>query len=151
MLALGFGLHLGRRQILWRHRALVAAPWILAISAALTVGGYLWYNLTFVQHQGRYLFPALIPLSLAGGVALSELSRPRAARGAAMILIGAGIVCLVVGALYLAAFSIAAALIIHANSALAPRHRWALSAAVILGLATLAISCLAFFIVPALS
>ena len=31
----------------------------------LTLGGYLYYNLTFVQHQGRYLFPALIPIGLA--------------------------------------------------------------------------------------
>ena len=32
---------------------------------ALTLGGYLYYNLTFVQQQGRYLFPALIPIGLA--------------------------------------------------------------------------------------
>jgi hypothetical protein len=31
----------------------------------LTLAGYLYYNLTFVQHQGRYLFPALIPIGLA--------------------------------------------------------------------------------------
>ena len=30
----------------------------------LTFGGLLYYNFTFVQHQGRYLFPALIPLDL---------------------------------------------------------------------------------------
>ncbi len=38
---------------------------ILALLFVLTVLGYLWYNLTFVQHQGRYLFPALIPIGLA--------------------------------------------------------------------------------------
>ena len=37
---------------------------ILALWFVLTVGGYLYYNLTFVQHQGRYLFPALIPIGL---------------------------------------------------------------------------------------
>jgi hypothetical protein len=31
----------------------------------MTVFGYLYYNVTFVQHQGRYLFPALIPIGLA--------------------------------------------------------------------------------------
>ena len=31
----------------------------------MTAGGFLWYNLTFVQHQGRYLLPALLPLALA--------------------------------------------------------------------------------------
>jgi hypothetical protein len=38
---------------------------ILILLFVLTVGGYLYYNLTFVQHQGRYLFPALIPIGLA--------------------------------------------------------------------------------------
>jgi 4-amino-4-deoxy-L-arabinose transferase-like glycosyltransferase len=38
---------------------------LLSLWVALTVGGYLYYNVTFVQHQGRYLFPALIPIGLA--------------------------------------------------------------------------------------
>ena len=38
---------------------------LLSLWFALTVGGYVYYNLTFVQHQGRYLFPALIPIGLA--------------------------------------------------------------------------------------
>ena len=38
---------------------------LLTLLLLLTVGGYLYYNLTFVQHQGRYLFPALIPIGLA--------------------------------------------------------------------------------------
>jgi hypothetical protein len=37
----------------------------LTLLFALTVFGYLYYNVTFVQHQGRYLFPALIPIGLA--------------------------------------------------------------------------------------
>ena len=36
----------------------------LTLWFALTFGGYVYYNLTFVQHQGRYLFPALIPIGL---------------------------------------------------------------------------------------
>lgn len=43
---------------------------LLTLSATLTVLSYLWYNLTFVQHQGRYLFPALVPLTLAGALGL---------------------------------------------------------------------------------
>ncbi len=35
---------------------------VLAASTLLTVASYLWYNIQYVQHQGRYLFPALIPL-----------------------------------------------------------------------------------------
>ncbi len=33
---------------------------LLAISALLTLLTYAWYNTQFVQHQGRYLFTALI-------------------------------------------------------------------------------------------
>jgi 4-amino-4-deoxy-L-arabinose transferase-like glycosyltransferase len=40
--------------------------WILVLSSTLllTVGLHIVYNLTFVQHQGRYLFPALIPIAV---------------------------------------------------------------------------------------
>ena len=48
---------------------------------ALTIGlmalGYGWYNLTFVQFQGRYLFPALIPLSLFFSLGLAEAFKAR--------------------------------------------------------------------------
>jgi 4-amino-4-deoxy-L-arabinose transferase-like glycosyltransferase len=37
----------------------------LSLWVVLAAGGYLYYNVTFVQHQGRYLFPALIPIGLA--------------------------------------------------------------------------------------
>lgn len=46
---------------------------LLALSALLTLLSYLWYNLTFVQHQGRYLFPALIPIGLAFALGLREV------------------------------------------------------------------------------
>jgi hypothetical protein len=38
----------------------------------LTFGGLLYYNFTFVQHQGRYLFPALIPLGLLFTLGLDQ-------------------------------------------------------------------------------
>ena len=41
------------------------AATILVVWFVLTVSGYVYYNVTFVQHQGRYLFPALIPIGLA--------------------------------------------------------------------------------------
>lgn len=43
---------------------------ILALLTLFTVVLYVGYNLTFVQHQGRYLFPALIPLMLGTAVGL---------------------------------------------------------------------------------
>ena len=36
--------------------------WIFAAATLATVFGYGYYNLTFVQFQGRYLYPALIPV-----------------------------------------------------------------------------------------
>lgn len=48
---------------------------LLLLSGLLTLALYLYYNLTYVQHQGRYLFPALIPIGLAAAVGLSGWGR----------------------------------------------------------------------------
>jgi hypothetical protein len=53
---------------------------ILAGVAVLTFGLHIGYNLTFVQHQGRYLFPALIPIGLGMAVGLGVWLRPFARR-----------------------------------------------------------------------
>jgi 4-amino-4-deoxy-L-arabinose transferase-like glycosyltransferase len=37
---------------------------VLGLTFLLTLGLHVTYNLTFVQHQGRYLFPALIPIAI---------------------------------------------------------------------------------------
>jgi hypothetical protein len=47
---------------IWRaakHSRRAYQMMLLAAWGVLTVGGFLWYNLQYVQHQGRYLFPAL--------------------------------------------------------------------------------------------
>ncbi len=59
---------------------------LLALSALLTLLTFVGYNLGFWQPQGRYLFPALGPLSLGFALALRELLRPRTARGLLMAL-----------------------------------------------------------------
>lgn len=43
---------------------------ILALLTFFTVALHVGYNLTFVQHQGRYLFPALIPLAMGTALGL---------------------------------------------------------------------------------
>lgn len=43
---------------------------ILWLVVLLTLGIHVGYNITFVQHQGRYLFPALIPISLGFSLGL---------------------------------------------------------------------------------
>ena len=42
----------------------IGALLLLALSMVLTMTSFLGYNLKFVQHQGRYLFPALAPIGL---------------------------------------------------------------------------------------
>jgi hypothetical protein len=42
----------------------------------LTAGVYVFYNVQFVQHQGRYFFPALIPIATGFAVGLSLWSKP---------------------------------------------------------------------------
>ena len=37
---------------------------VLGLTFLLTLALHIFYNLTFVQHQGRYLFPALIPMAV---------------------------------------------------------------------------------------
>lgn len=53
---------------------------LLATSTLLTFLVYAWYNAQFVQHQGRYLFTALIPIALAFGVGWETVLRPRVGR-----------------------------------------------------------------------
>lgn len=60
---------------------------LLAGLVVLTLTSYLWYNLTFVQHQGRYLFPALIPIGLGVTVGLRRVFQPDGARLAAALLL----------------------------------------------------------------
>lgn len=54
---------------------------------------YLGYNLTFLQHQGRYLFPALISIGVAAALGLSKLAGllPQRTRVWAMTLFFAGL------------------------------------------------------------
>lgn len=52
---------------------------VLLGTVALALGVHVVYNLTFVQHQGRYLFPALIPLAFGVAVGLDAWIRPFAA------------------------------------------------------------------------
>ncbi len=92
--AIGFGMWVAR---VWPRRATFPAwQWIaaglLALSALLTLASYLWYNTQFVQHQGRYLFPALLPIGLAAALGWGELSRrERALPAAALLLAGAAL------------------------------------------------------------
>ncbi len=84
------------REIAPSERAGLA---LCAASTLLGVASLVWYNLTFVQHQGRYLFPALIPIAAFLALGWHALTRRRwrlAVAGlllvAALALTGRGIV-----------------------------------------------------------
>jgi 4-amino-4-deoxy-L-arabinose transferase-like glycosyltransferase len=57
-----------------------AALLILGGTLAMSLLVYLSYNVTFVQHQGRYLFSALVPIGIGVAVAWAALIRPLARR-----------------------------------------------------------------------
>lgn len=50
---------------------------LLVLALLLVAGGMVWYNLHFIQPQGRYLFPALLSLAVFFSLGLRELFRPR--------------------------------------------------------------------------
>ncbi len=58
----------------WKGAQIVAAPMLFTVMA------YGWYNIQFVQHQGRYLFTALIPIAIGFCLGWEEAVTPRTAR-----------------------------------------------------------------------
>ncbi len=63
----GIVLAVKRRDQLFIRPEQVDGGWILLLAAGLVVLAFLYYNLTYYQVQGRYLFPGLLPI--AAGVA----------------------------------------------------------------------------------
>ena len=49
---------------------------VLGLTFLLTLALHVFYNLMFVQHQGRYLFPALIPIAVGFTAGLGYWLRP---------------------------------------------------------------------------
>lgn len=58
------------------HRQRRLQALVLGLTFALTVALHVFYNLTFVQHQGRYLYPALIPIAIGFVAGLRYWLRP---------------------------------------------------------------------------
>ncbi len=53
--------------------------WVLGLFGVMVLAvlaSFAWYNLKFVQHQGRYLFWGLLPISAFVGLAWRELMQP---------------------------------------------------------------------------
>ncbi len=60
---------------------------LLGLLAGGTLASYIWYNLDFVQHQGRYLFPALVSWSLAASLGWDQGTRPQTAGRLGLVLL----------------------------------------------------------------
>ena len=54
------------------HSPLTTPHFMLFLLLGLTISMHVFYNFTFVQHQGRYLFPALIPIGIGTAVSLTS-------------------------------------------------------------------------------
>ena len=124
---------------------------LLAFSVLLTCCGYLWYNLKFVQHQGRYLFPALIPIALGATIGWEQLATRPATRSTAVIAAIGVIVAAAFGYRFLAAVSLGSAGALWLFGYLPARFRWLVPAAVISAFWALGIAALFFYIIPALA
>ena len=65
---------LGLALYAWGHRGWPRpAFWLLGLVIGLALAGLVGYNLKFVQHQARYVFPALVPLALLFCLGLREV------------------------------------------------------------------------------
>ena len=131
-----------------------AAVGLAVFWTVVTFTAYLWYNTKFVQHQGRYLFGALIPIGILFALGLEGLLKGKADRIMAMLLGASVVVHLGVGVLAgsFNRFAIVISLAGLLYFLLRPRlPRWTSevsTVAVYVGLALLDVVCLWAFIVP---
>jgi 4-amino-4-deoxy-L-arabinose transferase-like glycosyltransferase len=130
---------------------------LLGTSALITLAMFLGYNLTFVQHQGRYLFPALPILALGAALGLEQLLERRLAVGTALLLLIAlitlGVVGLVRGDLPLWPMAMVGATMVALPAAAFVPERWhpVLAAGLLAAFVALDLWCLFGFIVPILA
>jgi hypothetical protein len=134
----------GRRQ--W------AAGSLLLASGGLTLASYAWYNTQFLQHQGRYLFTALVPISLAVALGWREALRRERALLLAALLLSAAAILRLAGLLpnWPLLMLIAAAFAFAARRFLPARWDPAIQAVAYLLLIPLDLACLFLFVVPQL-
>jgi 4-amino-4-deoxy-L-arabinose transferase-like glycosyltransferase len=89
---------------MWRSREKlrrwqVVAGWLLVMLGLFSVASYLWYNMQFVQHQGRYLFTALVPISVAVALGWREVLRRARALPLAVLLLVVAVILMLTGLL----------------------------------------------------
>lgn len=132
--------------------------WILLGAAALiTVTMLVGYNLTFVQHQGRYLFPALPAMALGAALGWRRLAGRQLAVGTALVLLVMVVALAAIGLIrgdlpaWPMAMLGAAALGLFALAFVPPKWHGVVVAGGLLAMASLDLWCLFGFIVPMLT
>jgi 4-amino-4-deoxy-L-arabinose transferase-like glycosyltransferase len=129
---------------------------LLVAWVAITVLGYLWWNVRYLQHQGRYLFPALVPIGVGFVLGIREWWR-RPLRLTAPLLAVPGVGLLAWGAvegdlpLYALGLVAAAGLGVAFGRWLERHAPGAAPLAVCAGLAALSVLALYRYILPALA
>lgn len=130
---------------------------LLGSSAAITLLMYVGYNLTFVQHQGRYLFTALPILTLGTALGWERLTRRRLAVGASLALVLIALVLGVAGLIagdlpvWSLALLVAAALAVSIVAFVPERWYGLLVIGLLAAMVALDLWCLFGFIVPMLA
>ncbi|HMR64083.1 MAG TPA: DUF2142 domain-containing protein [Anaerolineae bacterium] len=130
---------------------------LMGVAIGLVVLAYLGYNLAFVQFQGRYLFPGLIPLGLFFSLGLNEVLQLRwrwwLAGGLLLMLSSVGVISGLNGQIdKWTLLILGLALLLTAARALLPAYETRVSSALWLacygGLGWLALAAPFWFVVP---
>lgn len=130
---------------------------LLSTSAGITVAMFLWYNIIFVQHQGRYLFPALPIVAVAAARGLEQLIDRKLAVSTALLLLlivlATGVVGVIRGDVPFWSLLLVGmpAIALPVAAFVLPRWRSLWGGALLAALAALDIVCLFGFIVPLLA
>jgi hypothetical protein len=141
--------------VLWIAQRLPKLPaeqkWalgLLALTFLLILAGLLQYNLTFIQAQGRYLFPAIVPIAIFFVLGLRELARRRWLLPATLAAGLAAVYVVVRGRVLLASSALLVLLAGVAQWLLAKVYDVVVLAALALALLGLDFICLTRFVIP---
>jgi 4-amino-4-deoxy-L-arabinose transferase-like glycosyltransferase len=141
--------------VLWAIQQLPRLParqkWalgLLALTFLLILAGMLQYNLTFIQAQGRYLFPAIVPIAIFFVLGLRELASRRWLLPATLGVGLAAVYVVVRGRILLASSALLVLLAGVAQWLLAKVYDVVVLAALTLALLGLDFICLTRFVIP---
>jgi hypothetical protein len=121
---------------------------LLVLTFLLILAGLLQYNLTFIQAQGRYLFPAIVPVAIFFVLGLRELANRRWLLPATLGVGLATVYMAVRGRFLLASSALLVLLASVAQWLLARFYAVVVLAALALALLGLDLICLMRFVIP---